>query len=34
MTIAAYTQTYGSDRNSEIELLKYDIIGNKWIEKI
>jgi len=33
MTIASYTQTYGSNRNSEIELLKYDIIGNKFRNK-
>ena len=33
MTIASYTQTYGSNRISEIELLKHDKVGNEFRNK-
>lgn len=33
MKIASFTQTYGDERILELELLKYDIIGNKFRNK-
>lgn len=33
MTIASFTQTYGSNRISEIELLKHDKVGNEFRNK-